>query len=170
MHVKARGLNQMRPFCYLQLICIYANIGFMVQVNIHDCKDELRDASLKATPARLAVLQLLEKTEKPIDVASIIEDLKTHGIKADQATVFRIINMFTTRGLTKQVQLNEGKFRYELSSKPDHHHLICENCGDIIDISDCAVTDLEKNIEQKKNFKITSHSLEFFGLCSNCQK
>lgn len=136
----------------------------------HDCSTELHEAELKATPARLAVMQLLEKTDEPIDVATITEYLKKNTIKADQATVFRIINMFTDKGLTKQIQLNEGKFRYELSSKPDHHHLICQKCGKIQDISDCAVGDLEKDIEKKKGFKIMSHSLEFFGLCSNCTK
>jgi Fe2+ or Zn2+ uptake regulation protein len=55
--------------------------------------------------------------------------LEKNNIKSDPATVFRIVNMFTEKGLTKQIQLNEGKFRYELSSKEDHHHLICEKCG-----------------------------------------
>lgn len=115
-------------------------------------------------------MELLEKTETPIDVATITDYLKKNEIKADQATVFRIINMFTQKGLTKQIQLNEGKFRYELTSKPDHHHLICQKCGTIEDISDCAVGDLEKDIEKKKNFKIVSHSLEFYGMCKDCQQ
>jgi len=136
----------------------------------HNCKTELKDADMKATPARLAILQLLEKTDEPIDVATITDFLKRNNIKADQATIFRIVNMFTDRGLTRQIQLNEGKFRYELSSKPDHHHLICEKCAKIEDISDCAVGILEKEIEKKKQFKIISHSLEFFGTCADCQK
>lgn len=143
----------------------------MVQASIqHDCKIELNEADLKATPARLAIMQLLEQTDKPIDIASITEFLKKNEIKADQATVFRIINMFTERGLTKQIQLQEGKFRYELSNKEDHHHLVCMSCGDIQDISDCNISALEKEIAKKKQFKVTSHSLEFFGMCANCQK
>ncbi len=143
----------------------------MVQASIrHDCKIELRDADLKATPARLAILRLLEKTEKPIDVASITNFLKKNEIKADQATVFRIINMFTDKGLTKQIQLQEGKFRYELSNKEDHHHLVCTSCGDIQDISDCNISALEKEIAKKKTFQVTSHSLEFFGICAGCQR
>src|SRR3712207_3323769 len=107
--------------------------------NYHDCKDELRESDLKATPARLAVLQLLEQTDTPVDVASIISYLEDHKIKTDPATVFRIMNIFTQRGIAKQIQLNEGKARYELSSDSDHHHLICEGCGNIQDISDCGI-------------------------------
>ena len=139
-----------------------------MNTQIHDCKDELRTADLKATPARIAVLSLLEMTDKPVDVSGIIKYLGKKDIKADPATVFRIINMFTQKGLTKQVQLNEGKFRYELSSKADHHHLTCTNCGRIEDISDCNIDYLEKEIEKKKKVKIASHSLEFFGICQQC--
>ena len=136
---------------------------------MHDCKEELRDMDLKATPARLAVLRLLEKIDKPVDVAGIIDYLRQQGIKADPATVFRIMNLFTDNGLAKQIQLKEGKFRYELGAKEDHHHLICENCGAIEDVSDCNIEALEKDIMKKKKFFIKHHSLEFFGVCNKCQ-
>lgn len=135
----------------------------------HSCERELRSAQLKVTPTRLAVLKFLESTDKPIDVATIINFLKKTRIEVDQATVFRIINLFTGKGLTQKLQLNEGKFRYEISSKPDHHHLICKNCGDIQDISDCSIDKLVGEIEKKKGFKVKSHYLEFFGVCRKCQ-
>lgn len=135
----------------------------------HDCTEELHTFDLRATPARIAVLRLLETTDIPVDVTMIIGYLQKHGIKIDPATAFRIINMFTQNGLTQQLTLNEGKFRYELSSKADHHHLICENCGKIQDISDCAIPELEHDIKKKKGFLVKRHALEFFGLCADCQ-
>jgi Fe2+ or Zn2+ uptake regulation protein len=134
----------------------------------HDCKDELNGVSLRETPARLALLNLLETSDKPIDVQTMIDYLEKNDLNTDPATVFRIVNMFTEKGLTKQIQLQEGKFRYELTDKEDHHHLVCTSCGDIQDISDCNIEVLESHIEKKKNFKVTSHSLEFFGICSKC--
>lgn len=134
----------------------------------HDCRTELRQADLKATPARLAVLSLLEKVNKPVDVGTIIDYLKTNDIKADPVTAFRIINLFTQRGLTRQVHLNEGKFRYELTSRSDHHHLICESCGIIKDVR-CSVDEIDQEIKEKKQFIVKSHSLEFFGICKQCQ-
>lgn len=135
----------------------------------HDCKQELRKFQLKVTPARLAVLSFLEKVREPVDVTTIIQYLGREGIQADQATIFRIVNLFTGKGLTRQVQFNEGKFRYELSSREDHHHLICERCGKIEDISDCSIKGLEKEITVKKQFLVKRHSLEFFGVCKECQ-
>ncbi|HSX09568.1 MAG TPA: transcriptional repressor [Candidatus Saccharimonadales bacterium] len=136
---------------------------------VHDCKTELNDVELRATPARLALMKFLEASDKPIDVQSMIEYLDRQDIETDPATVFRIVNMFTEKGLIKPIQLNEGKFRYELASKADHHHLVCTHCGEIQDMSDCNIEVLEHQIEKKKNFKVTSHALEFFGICADCQ-
>ena len=135
----------------------------------HDCKEELRDVSLKVTPARLAVLRLLEKEEGPIDVKTIVDYLRKQDSTVDQATVFRIMNTFTDRGITKKIQLHESKFRYELTSIAEHHHLICTICGKIEDISDCNIEALERDIRKKKEFLVESHSLEFFGVCNICQ-
>lgn len=136
----------------------------------HDCKEELNDANLRATPARLALMKLLEASDQPVDVQTMIDFLEKKDLRTDPATVFRIVNMFTEKGLTKQIQLNEGKFRYELSSKEEHHHLICEKCGVIEDISDCGIDILEKEIQKKKGFIVKAHSLEFFGVCKLCQR
>lgn len=147
------------------------NCKNMVDIKIiHDCKDELNEVNLRATPARVALMNLLEESDKPLDVQTMIDYLKEKAIQTDPATVFRIVNMFTEKGLLKTIQLNEGKFRYELAAKEDHHHLVCTRCGNIQDMSDCNIDVLENHIEKKKNFKVTSHSLEFFGICADCQK
>lgn len=135
----------------------------------HSCANELRNAQLKATPTRLAILKMLETKTTPVDVATIMENLESSGLRVDPATVFRIINLFTQKGLTSKLSLNEGKFRYEIASKGDHHHLICQSCGKMEDVADPWISSLEKTIEKKKGFKIKSHSLEFFGICLKCQ-
>lgn len=136
----------------------------------HDYVEELKKADLKVTPARLGVLSTLEKSDTPQDIITIINHLKNQDIKADRVTVFRIINILATKGLAIPIQLNEGKLRYEYGPKANHHHFFCENCGNIQDISDCNTKELEKNISKKKGLLIKKHSLEFFGLCKNCQK
>jgi len=142
----------------------------MAQVKIkHDCKLELNDVALRATPARIAVMKFLENTKTPVDVQMIKNYLDKQNVSSDAATVFRIMNIFTEKGITKQISFNEGKFRYELASREDHHHLICKNCGKVEDFSYCAIAALEKDIQKKKGFLVTSHALEFYGLCESCK-
>ena len=118
---------------------------------IHDCGNELKQVNLKVTPIRLAVLRALENHENPTDVKFIFDYLKRNRIKADQATVFRILKSLTSKFLIKTIQLNESKLRYEPSSRPDHHHFVCEKCGIIEDVSDCNIFQIEKKIRLNKD-------------------
>lgn len=136
----------------------------------HDCSKELKEFDLKATPSRIAVLSFLEGTKEPVDVNSIINFLKKEKINTDPATIFRMMNDFLDKGVTKQIQFEKGKTRYELSSKGDHHHLICEECGKIESVSDTFIPQMETEILNKNKFLVKRHMLEFFGICKNCQK
>lgn len=133
-------------------------------------KSILHLANLKVTHARTAVLQLLSDQDAPIDVGGIVNHLQKQRVDADKVTVYRILDAFVKKGLVERLEFGEGKFRFELSDRRKHHHLICEQCGNIEDISDCNIAILEKEIAKKKHFLVKRHALEFFGLCQNCQR
>lgn len=137
--------------------------------NTHDCSQELKEASLQVTPARLATMQVFESHDKPLDAQHMIDHLQKK-LGVDRVTVFRILNAFVEKGLIRKLEFGEGKARYELADKEDHHHLICENCGLIQDIEDKVIPSIERHIEQQHNFMVKYHSLEFFGLCKDCRK
>lgn len=124
---------------------------------------------IKNTPGRIAILEILQKAKKPVDIQFIIEELDKKQASIDRATVFRIINVFTEQGIVHKLEFSEGKARYELTSLPHHHHVICVNCGIVKDIEDCDVDDLEKKISKNLEFEIQTHRLEFFGLCKKCK-
>jgi Fur family transcriptional regulator, ferric uptake regulator len=125
----------------------------------------LKEKGLKSTNARVAVLDFLEEQRNPTDVYSIAEELNQ---VADQATIYRILEILTKNGIVNRLEFGEGKYRYELQ-RDHHHHMICENCGSIEDVEGAFVEELEKEIKDKKGFRVKSHSLEFFGICSDCQ-
>lgn len=136
---------------------------------ISDYKDELNRANVQVTQARLAIIEHFGSHDEPIDAQDLVEHLR-EKLNIDRATIFRILNVFTKNGLLKKLEFGEGKARYELANSTDHHHLICENCGKIEDIPDTVIPKMEKEIEKNHNFLIKRHSLEFFGLCKDCQK
>ncbi len=127
----------------------------------------LEQSGLRSTKARIGILSILGEEQKPIDVMSLRKKLKAKKIDADEATVYRILDMFTKKRIVHRIELGEGKFRYELP-REHHHHLICEHCGRIEDIEECKLTSIEKKIAKDKKFTIHHHALEFFGLCAKC--
>lgn len=132
-------------------------------------RSELNEVGLKVTQPRLAVLSFLGHTNQPLTADEIYEHLRAEHDEADRATIYRILDSFYRKGLTTRLEFGEGKYRYELAGD-DHHHLICESCSSVTDISDCNIAELEKEITRKKGFTVKRHSLEFYGLCSSCQR
>ncbi|MDP3941350.1 MAG: Fur family transcriptional regulator [bacterium] len=128
----------------------------------------LQQSQLKVTNARKVAIHFFEKEERPVDVEEILFHLRKHKLATDRATVYRMIDTFLDRGIITRLEFGEGKYRYELAGS-DHHHLVCENCGRVEDISDCGIEAWEKKIKQKKHFLVKHHSLEFFGICKSCQ-
>jgi Fe2+ or Zn2+ uptake regulation protein len=134
-------------------------------VNIH--KDIIKSHGLRITPARVSILNIFDDSDKPLDISTIITLLGEKKVAADQATIYRIIENFVEKDLLVRLQFQEKKYFYEKRGR-EHHHAICKKCGSITDIAKCNIKRLERGIMQNMKFKVTNHSLEFFGTCVNC--
>ena len=129
---------------------------------------KLKRNQLKITQVRLALLDVLEHAEKPLSVKDI---KKTLGVsKADTATIYRNLEALKKLGVVLQVELNRGEAFFELADREHHHHVICEICGKICDVPKFHPKTLEENALKSSGFaRIKRHSLEFFGICKECE-
>ena len=130
-------------------------------------KDKLKNFKLKVTPARLELLDLLEHYESPVTIEKIGKLMKNK--KVDFTTLYRNLESLKGLGLVREVSLNRSQAYYELADKPHHHHLICQTCGIIKDVSNCATPKISDKTLIVNGFKkVDFHSLEFFGQCNKC--
>jgi len=125
-------------------------------------KKQLRQAGFKATPARVALLALLEERAKPLEVSVIMGQIK---VEADQATVYRALRLLAQAGLVRRVQMQAGAAHYEFAALPHHHHLICEKCGLVEDVMVCC--DNQRPLVASFS-QVTNHNLEYSGICNDC--
>lgn len=125
---------------------------------------------IRPTRARVAVMEALTKGSLPLSVEEVRAYPAVRKLDVDPVTIYRILDVFVTTGLVKRIELGEGKFRYERADREHHHHVICTNCGSVRDVSRITETDLESVVAKKTNYRVTSHSLEFYGLCPVCKK
>lgn len=128
----------------------------------------LRDAKLKATPARRLILDIFSAGCQPINAEFIYHKLKTK--KINQVTVYRTLSSLEQAGMIKRVNLRKDSAYYELAAN-HHHHVVCKGCGKIESFDTCTLTELSKNIlKHSSQFKvIVDHSLELFGYCRHCR-
>lgn len=143
----------------MQLICIMKK----------DIICLLQSFGFRATKIRISIISLFKNATTPLDAEMIRNSLTAQHINADMATVYRIIRAFIVKKIIRRIELYEGKYRYELHDLPHHHHIVCIKCKSIADIDVCNIQTKENLITNKKGFVINNHTLEFFGLCQNCQ-
>jgi len=152
------------------VIAIKSQVWYYTSMNCKEhstqLKEKLRDNKLKATPARLELLDIFEHARRPLAVAELSEKLP----ESDRATLYRNVEVLEQLGLLKQIRFKDRQVYYEVEDK-HHHHIVCTNCGKIADISHCKLDTTGKSVLKHTGFaEIDDHSLEFYGLCAACAK
>ncbi len=144
----------------------------MSKGKIENLKLILREKGYKLTPQRRSILDEIIKNEgSHLTTEEIYDLVKVNCPEIGLATVYRTVQLLEEMGVLYKLDLDDGCSRYELCDEDEshqHHHLICQNCGKVIEVEGDLLEELEQGIEKKYNFKIKNHSLKFYGICDNC--
>lgn len=128
----------------------------------------LRKSGLRATEGRIQVLRILAGEKEPITIDEIKEKI---GTNLDTVTLYRALEALKSARIVERMDLQHGHAHYELlAGRPHHHHVVCRSCGLVEDIEVPHAAQLEKEAARhaKRFVVIDAYSLEFFGLCTNC--
>jgi len=120
------------------------------------------------TRSQERVFTLLKQANRAMSAQDLYLELRNSNENIGLATVYRALEALKLEGAIQARTLASGETLYSCAQK-DHHHLSCLNCGKSITIEECPVEDLEKKLQKIHNFKVYYHTLEFFGLCQECQ-
>jgi Fur family ferric uptake transcriptional regulator len=85
------------------------------------------------------------------------------------ATVYRNLDFFCDLGLVVSADLGDGHKIYEIARSEPHHHLVCQRCGRVRDVSHEVVAGLFAGIESASQFYVEMDHLVLFGQCCACQ-
>ena len=129
----------------------------------------LKNAALKSTKKRQLLLFLLQKQARAM-TAEELHEAANAILSMNVSTVYRTLNTLTEKGILLRSVRQDGKAYYALPKKDHSHRLVCDLCGKIIPIETCPLSELEETLQAKTGFRITGHSLEFTGLCPECNK
>lgn len=127
----------------------------------------LKKAGLKVTLPRLKILEVLQNPEcHHISAEDLYKKLIDMDEEIGLATVYRVLNQFHDAGIVTRHNFEYGKSVFELAQQQHHDHLICLDCGKIIEFSDEFIEARQGDIAKKHNVKLTNHSLYLYGYCT----
>lgn len=105
--------------------------------SIDTLRDEIREAGLRCTGPRVAVLEHLRGASGPASHGELVEALADHGF--DAATIYRNLIDLTRAGLLNRINLGDNVWRFELRTHktphPEHPHFVCTRCGEVTCLS-----------------------------------
>jgi Fur family transcriptional regulator, ferric uptake regulator len=125
----------------------------------------LADHGYRATEPRRRVLAAVLDQDKPFSAEQIVAGLPDIG----RATVYRTLEILAGVDLLRRLMKPSGFPSYVVGQPGHRHHLVCKNCGFVIEFTNCPIDILVDDLTRDTSFEIESHHLEIVGLCPRCQ-
>lgn len=126
--------------------------------------EKLKDAGLKITSPRVKILRLMQlPANQHISADELYQKLLEQGEEIGVATVYRVLNQFDDAGIIARHHFEGGKSVFELADQHHHDHLVCLQCGKVIEFTDEIIEKQQKLIAEKYGISLTHHSLYLYG-------
>ncbi len=127
----------------------------------------LREHGIPVTAQRLAVMRAVSR--RPHGTAdAITKDVRTEIGAISRQAVYDALGMLADRGLIRRIQPAGSPARFEDRVGDNHHHLICRNCGNTVDV-DCAVGDTPcLTAANDSGYLIDEAEVIYWGICPDC--
>lgn len=133
--------------------------------------DRLRGDDQRYTTNRRAVVEVLERSDRPLTIPQILE----HRPDLAQSSVYRNLAVLEDTRVVHRVHSSDDFARYELAEDlaGHHHHLICSACGTVADFTVSAevehtLTTALDRVASATGFRPEHHRLDLVGLCRSC--
>ena len=128
-----------------------------------------RSCRLRLTPQRLAILEVLRRTDTHPGASWIYQEVLKRLPTISLGTVYRNLALLADAGLISELALGSQISHWDGRVAP-HYHVVCARCHRIADIElPGAAEELERRAASASHFAIQGHSLQFVGCCPQCQ-
>jgi Fur family transcriptional regulator, ferric uptake regulator len=129
---------------------------------------DLKNSGLKATLPRLKILEVFQHgKQRHLSAEDVYKLLLGENTDIGLATVYRVLTQFEQAGILKRSNFESGKAVFELEQGAHHDHLVCLQCGRVVEFMDAEIEKRQQIIAKEHGFLLQDHALSLYG---NCQK
>ena len=134
-------------------------------------QEHLGRRGLKLTRQREEILRALMAAQRHLGIEELYATLKKQDPAIGRATIFRTVKLLQECGLVAEVGSANGRSKFELKAdRPHHDHMICVECGRIIEFQSPMMERFQDGAIRRHGFVALWHRHEIFGRCRDCLK
>ncbi len=137
--------------------------------HLKEALDTLKETGVRITPQRHAILEYLINSMSHPTADDIYKALEGKFPNMSVATVYNNLRVFKEVGLVKELPYGDSSSRFDFITT-QHYHVICEECGKIVDFHYPGLDEVEALAAHVTGFKVSHHRMEIYGSCQECQK
>lgn len=129
--------------------------------------EELKSSGLKATLPRIKILEVFRDAERRhLTAEDVFKALLIDDADIGLATVYRVLTQFEQAGLLRRSNFEAGKAVYELDEGKHHDHLVCLDCGRVVEFYDPEIEARQRAAASSRGFELQEHSLALYASCT----
>ncbi len=138
---------------------------------LEEFKALLKKNGEKFTIQREVILETLYNSDEHLTPEALHQLIqKQHPeLKTGIATIYRTLSRLEESDIVTSLSFGVQGKKYELGAKDHHDHMICTECGNIIEFVDEEIEKRQHKIANEFGFKMTDHSMQIYGICNDCQ-
>ena len=133
--------------------------------------ETLHRKGLRNGGARRAVIELLAEQDCCLTAQEIFDRLRADGRRVGIASVYRVLDLLSEKGLVQRIDVGAGTTRFEpLHASGDyHHHLVCDGCGKVEAFADEELERTLRKVESRTGYSVAGHDVVLRGACADCR-
>jgi len=135
-----------------------------------DIADALKIQGYRLTPQRLMVVSAIESSDDHISADEVYSQVAAVYPSVNISTVYRTLELLKRLGLVTETDLGGGRVRYHPANKGHHHHLVCQECGTMIDLDESLLKPLQEALLLEHSFIADLRHLAIHGRCAVCRQ
>jgi Fur family ferric uptake transcriptional regulator len=125
---------------------------------------------LRSTDQRRLIVETFFRSPNHVSIEELLAQVRVLDKRVGYATVYRTLKLLAECGVANERRFSDGLTRYELADESSHHdHLICLDCGDIVEFEEARIETLQEQVAARYGFLLRSHKHEMYGVCPKCQ-
>jgi Fe2+ or Zn2+ uptake regulation protein len=133
-------------------------------------KQILNSSSQRVTAHRTLLLELLRQSGGHLDANELYQQARKKNFRISLSTVYRNLQLFKKLGLVEEHHFAEEHHHYEVKPDAEHQHLLCLDCGKVVEFACPLSQKFREDIGKQYDFHITGADVRMTGLCSTCRK